>query len=103
MHRMSFMKNLVKDPISVVKGIYSQFGWEFTSAYELILLKYLEEDHKKRDAVVLKRRTLGHQLQNSNSLHTYNPQEFGLSNQELCSGKFAEYTERYKIPDGYNK
>ncbi len=96
-------ENLVKDPISVVKGIYSQFGWEFTSAYELILLKYLEEDHKKRDAVVLKRRTLGHQLQNSNSLHTYNPQEFGLTNHELCSGRFAKYIERYTIPVGYNK
>jgi len=34
----------------------------------------------------------------TDKLHSYSPEEFGLTSEELSIGKFAEYCERYKVP-----
>lgn len=83
-------ENLIKDPIGTVKAIYKQFGWDFTSEYEQILVEYLRENKKKRE---LKKKE-----QSTDRMHLYTPEEFSLTSQELCEDKFKEYIDRYQVP-----
>jgi hypothetical protein len=87
---------LVKDPIQAVKNIYLQFGWNFTSEYEGILKTHLEDDQEKRAEVKRKN------AKNGTILHTYTPQEFGITEKELSSGGYADYIQKYKIPMSKN-
>ena len=85
--------DLIKDPIAVVKSIYTQFGWEFTPAYEAIIKEYLAEDKRKRDA--MKKGSGGSK---GKVLHRYTPEEFSLTTEELSSGVYADYIKRYNVP-----
>jgi len=79
--------DLVADPVHCIKNIYSQLGWQFTKEYETILLDYLAEDKKKRKSV---KKTKGE--------HVYVPEEFGLTEEILSTGVFAEYIKKYNLP-----
>ena len=46
--------SLISDPISVIKGIYLQFGWDYSEEYERCLLAYLEENRLEREGLKLK-------------------------------------------------
>ena len=84
---------LVADPIQTVKDIYLQFGWNYTSEYEARLQHYLKQDKIHRDELKAKKLREG----NSN-MHSYTPEEFGLTAEQLSSGVYAEYVKRYHIP-----
>lgn len=83
---------LIKDPSSCVKKIYKQFGWEYTDEYDSILQGYLAKNKAEREALKKKN------AENGASLHTYTPEEFGLTADELQEGGFAEYSKKYSIP-----
>ena len=38
---------LIKDPLGTVKGLYAQFGWEYTEAFDAALKAYLEENTRQ--------------------------------------------------------
>jgi hypothetical protein len=89
-HVDSIYEELIKDPIAYIRQIYQKFRWPFTVEYEKILREFLEEDAAKRQKQK--------QSRNADKLHTYTPEEFGLTSEELSSGLFKEYIERYNIP-----
>lgn len=83
-------EQLVADPVAVIKGIYQQFGMDFTDDYEAILKAYLEENRLKRQASMIK-------LGSKKVLHEHKPEDFGLATQSLNEGVFAEYTKAFGI------
>lgn len=89
-HVDSIYEDLIKDPISAIRKIYSTFNWPFTSEYEKILKDFLEQDAKKREDQKKNRK--------AEKLHSYTPEEFGLTAEILSSGLFKEYIDRYNIP-----
>jgi hypothetical protein len=81
----------VRDPIGTVRSLYAQLGWQFTAEYEAILREHLRSDKEKRDSMKAKRGT-------AQALHTYAPEEFGLTAADLTeSPKFAEYIRTFSI------
>lgn len=83
-------EDLVKDPIACIKGIYKQFGWEFTSEYEMAMKQYLQEDKINREKVKMRR--------GKSDLHTYSPEEFGLTEKQLSSGHWESYIKMFNLP-----
>lgn len=73
-----------KNCIETIRGIYSHFGWEFTKEYEDILRKFEVDENDKR----LK-------MAQGKELHKYEPQEFGLTSEELKSGYFEKYLGKH--------
>lgn len=92
-------ENLVKDPVGVIKSIYSQYNWEFSAEYEKILNEHLEDDRKKREEIKKKKES---HKGSKEVLHSYTPEEFGLTPEELSTGKFSDYVKRYNIPMSKN-
>jgi hypothetical protein len=89
-HADSVYEDLIKDPIQAIRKIYQTFNWPFTVEYEKILREFLEDDSKKRESQKKNR--------NADKLHSYTPEEFGLTAETLSSGLFKEYIDRYNIP-----
>jgi hypothetical protein len=85
--------NLVADPLKAVKEIYLQFGWNFTAEYEARLKEYLRLDKIHRDEMKAKKMKQG-----GSNLHTYTPEEFGLTAEQLSTGGYADYIKRFNIP-----
>ena len=81
--------DLIRDPMAVLKQIYSQFGWEFTPEYESIVTAHLEADQRKREA--LKGSEKG-------ALHSYSPAEYHLTDEQLSTGAYAAYMKRFNVP-----
>jgi hypothetical protein len=81
--------DLIKDPIAVLKKIYTQFGWEFTKEYESIVQNHLAEDKLKRDAL---------KGVDKGELHAYTPEEYFLTEEHLSTGKYAEYMQKFNVP-----
>ena len=88
---------LIKDPLEAVRKIYLQFGWDYTAEYDQKLKAHLEEDRQKRENMKEKKKREG--KTKGEVLHTYTPEEFGLTPEGLSSGRYAEYIAAYKIPD----
>lgn len=86
---------LIKNPVKVVKDIYAQNGWEYTSAYEKNLNEYLEQNKREREA--LKKSGKGE------ALHHYAPELYGLTAEELSTGGFESYIEEFKVPTDAKK
>ena len=57
--------------------------------------EYLIENQLEREAVKKEK-------SKSDTLHSYSPQEFGLTEDELCSGKYAEYIDKFSVPMSKN-
>lgn len=85
-------QELVKSPLDVVKNVYKQFGWEFTSEYEKILRGYIQESTEKRAKIAAKRGK-----DKSQPLNLYHPKEYGLETKQLTTGVFQAYAEEFKI------
>ena len=81
--------DLIKDPKAVIKKIYKQFHWTYSDEYDAILEAYLVKNNEERLALKGKQ---GH------ALHTYTPEEFGLTAEELTTGNFAEYCKAFNVP-----
>ena len=89
--------DLVKDPKKTVKEIYSAFNWPYTEEYDRLLDEYLRKNEEERQQIKKKRNTQG-----GGTLHTYEPEEFGLTSDELSNGVYAEYCKRFDIPMSKN-
>jgi len=83
---------LIKDPSNTVKKIYKTFNWDYTVEYDTILQAYLAKNRAEREVMKKKNASKGA------ALHTYTPEEFGLTTAELQQGDFAKYAEKYNIP-----
>lgn len=94
-HHVTY-EQLVKDPLGVVKQIYAQYGWAFTAEYEQILQRYLADDKAKREQQKKKNQESGAVL------HAYSPKDYSLTEEELSTGEFAKYVERFNIPMSKN-
>lgn len=81
--------DLIKDPILVLKKIYGQFGWKFTEEYEAIVQHHLAEDKAKRDAL---------KTSDNGELHSYAPSDYFLTEEQLSTGKYAEYMKKFNVP-----
>jgi len=81
--------DLIKDPKKVIKNIYAQFKWIYSDEYDTILENYLAKNNEERAAL---------KKQQGHSLHTYTPEEFGLTAEELSTGKFDEYCKKFNVP-----
>jgi hypothetical protein len=88
--------DLIKDPITMIKSIYKQFGWKYTEEYEKLLNDYITADKKKRQAIKELGRGKG------DAQHTYSPEEFGLTESELIGGDFETYCNMFNVPMSKN-
>lgn len=88
-------EKLTADPIGAVKGIYEQFGMEFTPDYEEILQVYLEENRLKREATIVKLSAAGGETKKV--LHEHKPEDFGLVTKSLSEGVFGDYIKAFGI------
>ena len=93
--------DLVGDSVSIIKGIYQQFGWEYTEEYDLILKNYLNDNLKKREEMK-KVKNFKASKASEDKLHTYEPEEFGLTAELLSSGDYATYAEAFNVPMSKN-
>ena len=124
--------DLVADPIGTVKKIYDHFGWDFSREYENILTDFMDKDRQKRDKVKREKSASfkntsgkatssgkdtssksdknsqgiqfvsGKNNQEADKLHTYLPEEFGLTEKELSEGVFAAYISKFNLPISRN-
>ncbi len=69
-------------------------SWEFSDEYFNILKNYLEKNKKEREEMKRK--------QGADQVHTYEPKEFNLTEEELCEGAFKKYVDTYKVPMSKN-
>lgn len=83
---------LTKTPIAVIKGIYQQFGWNFSKEYENILEAYVAEIKSKRDALKIKKGG-----KDAADLHSYSPEEFHLTAKQLSEGEYAKYIAKFNL------
>jgi len=90
-HHHVLFHELTENPKAVVQQIYKNFGWDYSSEYDEILDRYLAKNAKDRDEV--KRRKSKNDV-----LHAYDPETYGLTAEELSSGRFREYIEKFNIP-----
>lgn len=87
--------NLVSNPIETVKEIYKQHDWHFSGNYEQILIDYINANKLERESMKVVRSS-------GAALHTYSPEEFGLTEAELSAGEFAAYVQHLNIPMSRN-
>lgn len=85
---------LVKNPVETVKNIYKQMGWDFTDEYARIMDNYIADNNSKREEV--SKKTEG------KALHQYSPESYGLTENELCVGPYAEYISKFNVPMSKN-
>jgi hypothetical protein len=84
--------DLIKDPKSVVQEIYRKFNWNYTSEFDASMDAYLEIDRKHRAELKIKKAKEG------GDMHSYSPEEYGMTRDGLSSGAYADYVEKFKIP-----
>lgn len=86
--------DLIKNPVECVQKIYQKMGWQFTDEYAAIMSKYLEENNRKRKEVSKNSK--------GDTLHLYSPEEYGLTENELCVGPYADYIQKFSVPMSKN-
>jgi len=75
-------RKLVDDPINVVRLLYNEFGYDFTSEYECILKTHLKVEHEKREK--------------SCHGHKYTLDEYDLD-EEIIAKDMKWYTDKYLL------
>lgn len=89
-HSHVMYDNLVAEPLETVKSVYNQLGLTYTDEYDRILREHLAADEAKR----AKMRSKG----GGGALHTYAPEDYGLSAGELRAA-FETYTTTFNIAE----
>ena len=89
--------DLIDDPKAVVKQIYNAFNWHYTEEYDGLLDEYLRKNEEERKQIKKKRNAQG-----GGSLHRYEPEEFGLTSDELSNGVYANYCKAFNVPMSKN-
>ena len=84
--------DLIKNPKAVIQQIYKKFNWKYTNEYDTDLDSFLAEDKLKRERIKKENQTKGA------ALHTYRPEDYGLTKEELSVGKFADYIKKFNLP-----
>ena len=83
--------DLIKDPLAVVRHIYKEFNWPFTEEYEEILRKHIADDKEKRERLKASKGS------GDAVLHDYSPEKYGLTKEELSSGRFEAYMNKFNL------
>jgi len=89
---------LIDSPIEVIKAIYMQFGWNYTPEYERTMLDYLEDNRLERENVKAKMAATKKKGGASAVMHTYTPEEFGITALKLSEGGYAKYVSDFNVP-----
>lgn len=89
-------EELIKNPKELVKSIYRQFNWEFSSEYEKILDEFIQNDINKRNQLK-QAKTVTAKTKNPKDLHEYSPESYGLTRERLCTGNYATYIKQYNL------
>lgn len=84
-------EDLVSNPLQTVKNIYKQFGWIVTEEYERNILEYLEKNSAEREELKQQK------SKDPSSLHSYTPEEFSLTADDLTAGTFGEYVKKFNL------
>lgn len=77
-------EKLIKDPVAVVKDIYSSMGWEYTDEYDKILGDYIAENKAKRSKIKGK----------SKKLHNYSMEMYAMSKEQVDT-ELGWYINKY--------
>lgn len=72
-------RDLVGDPVGVVKNIYRKFDYPFSSEFEIQMQRWVAENPR-----------------NKHGEHIYSLEQFGLS-AEMIDERFADYIQRFSI------
>jgi hypothetical protein len=97
--------DLVTDSVGIIQDIYKQFGWNYSDEYDTILKNYLDDNLKKREELKKFKSFKNSKSSSKDSeekLHTYEPEEFGLTTELLSSGDYAKYAEAFDVPMSKN-
>jgi hypothetical protein len=70
-------KELVKNPVGIIREIYEQFGYKWDHSKETAILKWQAENP-----------------QHKHGIHKYNLEKFGLTNTDI-ENRFSEYYDEY--------
>mmetsp|Transcript_4650 Transcript_4650/g.4682 ORF Transcript_4650/g.4682 Transcript_4650/m.4682 type:complete len:474 (+) Transcript_4650:185-1606(+) len=84
---------LIKNPKATVQQVYKQFGWTFTPEYEAILDEFIKNDNIKRANLKAKQSS----QEKKENLHDYSPETYSLTKEQLCSGDYKTYIDRFKL------
>ena len=90
----SHYADLVADPISVVRDIYKQFGMEYTKEFEDVMKAYMVKNNAER--LVLRKKVEAQ----GKEFDVHYPETYGLNEEELTIGPFADYLKAYPFPTG---
>lgn len=80
-------KDLVKDPVAAVKGIYKEFGWKVTPEYEAKMVEYLAANRAKRES---------DDLAKLKKFHAYSLEMYGLT-KDMVEEEVGWYTEKFGL------
>lgn len=95
-----YYDDLTHNPVETIRSLYKEFGWTFTEKYELLLNEFLAKDSMKRQELASTFKASGENRSNRKMVgHDYTPEEFGLTNDDLSTGLFADYCQLYNIPN----
>lgn len=96
--------DLVADSVGIIQSIYKQFGWEYSDEYDQILRKYLDDNLRKREEIKREKsmRLKNNKKEEEEKLHTYEPEEFGLTAELLSDGEYAKYAKAFNVPMSKN-
>jgi hypothetical protein len=70
-------KELVKNPVGIIREIYEQFGYKWDHSKETAVLKWLAENP-----------------QHKHGIHKYSLEKFGLTNTDI-ENRFSQYYDEY--------
>jgi len=72
-------RNLIRDPVGAIREIYDYFGYPFSEEFEARILRWLEENPKKKHGI-----------------HRYSLEQFGLT-PDGVTRHFAAYCRRFGV------
>jgi hypothetical protein len=81
---------LIRNPKQIVQQVYAHFHWEFTKEYEAILDEFIQKDQEKRQKLKAKAAA-------EDNLHEYKPESYGLTKEELSSGVYENYIQKFNL------
>ncbi len=64
---------LVRDPVSTIRKIYTFFGWTYSPEYDTLLKEYIEQDKLNRIE----------ESKNGKMTHRYKLEDFGLTKEQI--------------------
>jgi hypothetical protein len=74
-----YYKDLIEDPVGVIRQIYEYFSYSFSEEFEARIIKWLEENPKEKHGT-----------------HRYSLEQFGLTPDSVTT-RFADYCKEFDV------